>query len=489
MDFSFVTTACKRMSCVRILASIVTFTGICACIALIVGYSIDLYRHGKQKHYIGWFSSAGFVLLTIPISIRLIVQHLTHWTAPHVQKYVVRIIWMVPIYAVESWIALRFKTTALYLEKLRECYEAYVIFCFMYYLIALLGGDEHQIALKLRNRSSELARPSSWFSCIFGPQPTGADLLRRCKFGVFQYVIIKNLTAVIACILESLGIANRIDFQLSNWYVYQCFITNLSQLWALYCLVLFYVATRDDLHHWRPVGKFLCVKSVVFFTWWQSLLIEILFASPSGQRIADHVEDHWTVNEISKGIQDYLICIEMFFASLAFSFAFSYKDYIGYDAYRHHKRHLSTSKNTHNTPTEEPAEARPFLSAFFQSSIPDDIVNDFRKLARFSQFSWTKLSVDEENNIDDDDDGNDEDDSVTEESIMIAVEDDNDDGIEDNEDDKLLSSASVPLSRTPLTSSSRLLRPGSTPLMITSEDISSRGIPNSAEKLTSSGNS
>lgn len=76
-----------------------------------------------------------------------------------------------------------------------------------------------------------------------------------------------------------------------------------------------------------------------------------------GEHIARNSE-HWTVNEISKGVQDYLICIEMFFASVAFTYAFSYKEY--------------RSKKAGDE------ESKPFLSAFFQSSIPDDIVANFR---------------------------------------------------------------------------------------------------------------
>ena len=105
------------------LARVVVHSVLFLCVMAILFISYDLYRHGRKKHLIGWFSSAGFVLLTFPISMRLIVLHLTHWYIPRLQKYVVRIIWLIPVYSVESWLALRFKNQALYIETVRECYE------------------------------------------------------------------------------------------------------------------------------------------------------------------------------------------------------------------------------------------------------------------------------------------------------------------------------------------------------------------------------
>ena len=61
------------------------------------------------------------MLLCFPVSMREIYLHLSHWYLPHVQRYVVRILWMVPIYGLEAWLSLRFKEYGLYLKAFREC--------------------------------------------------------------------------------------------------------------------------------------------------------------------------------------------------------------------------------------------------------------------------------------------------------------------------------------------------------------------------------
>jgi hypothetical protein len=207
----------KITTWMNFLAQIITILTIVLSVFAIIGYSYDLYRHGRQKHLIGWFSSGGFVLLTFPISIRLIVKHLTHWNAPNIQKYVVRIIWMIPIYSIESWLALRFRAFALYIETLRECYEAYVIFNFLYFLIALLG-DEQQIISKLKRKSAEYGNHTWPINCFVSPWIMGQDLLKNCKIGVLQYVLIKNFVAIIVFILDSKDLYHEGFFHFSQQF-------------------------------------------------------------------------------------------------------------------------------------------------------------------------------------------------------------------------------------------------------------------------------
>lgn len=56
-------------------------------------------RNDIPKPELGPWVGGGFVLLAVPISFWQIMQHLVHYTQPHLQKHIIRILWMVPIYA------------------------------------------------------------------------------------------------------------------------------------------------------------------------------------------------------------------------------------------------------------------------------------------------------------------------------------------------------------------------------------------------------
>jgi Organic solute transporter Ostalpha len=55
-------------------------------------------------------------------------------------------------------------------------------------------------------------------------------------------------------------------------------VINFSQTRALYCLVQYYAAIKDELAHINPLAKFLVFKSIVFLSWWQG----VAFASGEG---------------------------------------------------------------------------------------------------------------------------------------------------------------------------------------------------------------
>jgi hypothetical protein len=83
------------------------------------------------------------------------------------------------------------------------------------------------------------------------------------------------------------------------------------QCWALYCLVLFYIGLKKELQPLNPVGKFVAVKAIVFFSFWQSVVIAILvnMGIISDEQIMPESSDKLY---LIGATQDFLICIEMF---------------------------------------------------------------------------------------------------------------------------------------------------------------------------------
>lgn len=103
----------------------------------------------------------------------------------------------------------------------------------------------------------------------------------------------------------------RVLFVLACRYPYITIIQNFSQMWALYCLVQFYHVTRDTLQEINPLAKFLCFKAVVFVTWWQGVLIALLFASGIARKwLPGHPSEAQT-DMLQTNLQDFIICIEV----------------------------------------------------------------------------------------------------------------------------------------------------------------------------------
>ena len=100
---------------------------------------------------------------------------------------------------------------------------------------------------------------------------------------------------------------------------------------ALYALFLFYFATKDLLKPFDPVLKFFTVKSVIFLSVWQGVVLAIL--ESIGYILPMCSEDGHSIllqpGAISAGYQNFLICIEMFFAAIALKFAFPIPVYMG----------------------------------------------------------------------------------------------------------------------------------------------------------------
>eukprot|EP01047_Picozoa_sp_COSAG01_P006181 COSAG01_NODE_221_length_21422_cov_48.284294_19_plen_140_part_00 len=130
-----------------------------------------------------------------------------------------------------------------------------------------------------------------------------SQFINNTRIGVLQYVVVKPVLAVLVFVLESRDVYCYGNMDLRGCgYVYITFVNNCSQIWALYILVLFYRATSSHLQPIRPLHKFICVKAVVFFTWWQSVAIATLVSMGLVTETATYTED-----DVASGLQNFLI--------------------------------------------------------------------------------------------------------------------------------------------------------------------------------------
>eukprot|EP01024_Parvocaulis_polyphysoides_P029994 TRINITY_DN27245_c0_g1_i1.p1 TRINITY_DN27245_c0_g1~~TRINITY_DN27245_c0_g1_i1.p1 ORF type:complete len:441 (-),score=43.68 TRINITY_DN27245_c0_g1_i1:266-1588(-) len=287
---------------------------------LIVKYGGDDWSAKQQI----WLVAGIFVILTVPISVYEVAMHVEYYYRPTLQRHVIRILWMVPIYAVDSWFALRFKEARFYLDPIRETYEAYVIYNFYMYLIRFLEDETGDLENYMGQKQQQ--------HHIWGVQyiardwPMEKHFLRKCKQGVLVYVIVRPIMTMVSFICKWYDAYGEGVFSFDKGYLYVALINSVAQMWALYCLVIFYHATNSELRPIQPLKKFIIIKLVVFFSFWQGITIALLFRigviQPSG---------NWKTydkQEMSSAIQDFLICIEMFFAAIGHAWAFPVEDYV-----------------------------------------------------------------------------------------------------------------------------------------------------------------
>lgn len=166
--------------------------------------------------------------------------------------------------------------THLYMDAARDCYEAFVIYNFFMFLLAYLEDEYGDIDAYFSTKED---LPHLWpVNYFLKPWPMGVDFFWQCKKGILNYVILRPLMSAVSLIsnaFDSREAGNRgLDFR--HPYIYTTIINNFSQTWALYCLVLMFKATKDELSPIRPFAKFCVVKAVVFFSFWQSVAIQLV---------------------------------------------------------------------------------------------------------------------------------------------------------------------------------------------------------------------
>ncbi|KAF9017509.1 DUF300-domain-containing protein [Hymenopellis radicata] len=334
-----------------------------------------------QAHHVGWIVASFFTIIAVVTSAWLMSKHLQWYTNKHEQRYIVRILLLVPVYAIISLLSYFFWNHSTPLLLIRDGYESTVLTAFFYLLLCYLSPDEtEQKALFLKKGLSKEAdskarlngeKVKTWvfpLGSVKWKPSDGLYFLQWMKWGVLQYCVIRPLTTLIAVALEYAGLYCEASWGPGWGHVYLTVIVSISVTIAMYCLIQLYVVVSEELAPQRPLLKLFAIKAVVFLTFWQASLLSVL-------SMLSVIKDtkYMTAEDINIGIGALLETFEMMLFAFLHIRAFTYK------VYRPHH---------HQNPNAPRPKCTPMLRSFLHAM---DFRETFREIWQGWKYMWAKM--------------------------------------------------------------------------------------------------
>ncbi|KAF7340775.1 hypothetical protein MSAN_02106100 [Mycena sanguinolenta] len=280
------------------------------------GQSIDW-----DQHRIGWAIAGGCSLITVIITCISVFQHCRNYNVPREQRQIIRILYMPPVYAIISFFSYRFFRSYTYYSMIYVAYEAVTISAFLLLIIEYVadtaGNHRAEGALVRKDK-----RPLPLPFCCWRYRPTKAYFMYTVKWSVLQYVIVRPAISIAGIICEKYNVlcdSEGYNPQFASVYLSAVDFVSISI--ALYGLLVFFGLTKDELVGRRPLAKFLCIKLIVMFTFYQSFVFTLL----EGNVIT--ATKYWTETNIANGLNALAICIEMVLFALGMWWAYPSSEY------------------------------------------------------------------------------------------------------------------------------------------------------------------
>lgn len=286
------------------------------CILALVLY----FTHTVNARAVG-ATIPGYCAFTSTIlTAALIWSHLTVYTNPTEQRYIIRILILCPIYAIDSWIALIAYKEAVWVGLIRDCYEAYVIYMFFKLMIGYLGGVDSVIML-WREEQPTMTHPFPL--CCLPPLKLTKGVMRVWQALLLQYVVLNPLLTIISVALVLTDNYEEGDFTPGSSWLWLSGLRFVSVTLAFTSLVYFYIGTKNFMLSDKPLGKFASVKIVVFLSFWQTVALAML-----NHFHLIHSTRLWSSDDVATGLGNFLIAIEMYAVSVAHAWIFDERKYI-----------------------------------------------------------------------------------------------------------------------------------------------------------------
>ncbi|KAJ7753659.1 organic solute transporter Ostalpha-domain-containing protein [Mycena maculata] len=274
-----------------------------------------------DAHRIGWAIAGGCSVVTVLITIVSVLQHCRNYTVPREQRQVIRILYMPPVYAVISFFSYRYFRNYTYYSLIYVAYEAVTLSAFLLLIVEYVAdtaaGHSAESAMARKDK-----RPLPIPFCCWRYRPTKAYFMYTVKWAVMQYVIVRPAISIAGIVCEAYGVlcpSESYNPRFASVYLSAADFVSITI--ALYGLLVFFGLVHEELAGRRPLAKFLCIKLIVMFTFYQSFVFSML----EGRVIK--ATEYWSEANIADGLNALTICIEMVLFALAMWWAYAPREY------------------------------------------------------------------------------------------------------------------------------------------------------------------
>ncbi|RCI09831.1 hypothetical protein L249_3996 [Ophiocordyceps polyrhachis-furcata BCC 54312] len=286
-------------------------------------------------HDLARLVAAACTLIAVVMSLYLVWMHALHYTQPREQRYIIRILFMVPVYAVSSFLQLEWYWHAIYFQVISDCYEAFAIASFFALICHYVAPDLHSQKMYFREMRpiKPWVWPVNWLArCCGGERgpwrtPTsGLTYLNVVWIGVYHYCFIRVAMTVSAVVAQYFKRYCESSNSPVFGHIWVIIITlNAAAVTvAMFCLIQFYVQLREPLAEHRLLTKMIAIKLVVFLSFWQASAISI---GTSTLNIV-HPGKYLAYPDLKVGIPALLLCVEMACFAIFHLWAFPYSPYL-----------------------------------------------------------------------------------------------------------------------------------------------------------------
>lgn len=185
-------------------------------------------------------------------SFFLIMKHATHYSLPKEQKQVMRIIFTIPVFAVISFLSICFEDAAIYIEPIRDVWEAFALVAFFLLMCAFVMEDDEERRAFFATSGLSQAYTSAATAC-------------------FQFPIVQIVVALATAATQAIGIYCGTSNKLYFAHIWLTIIKGASTAFAVMGILKFYKPLKPQIKHRGVISKLVAFKGIVFLNFIQTV--------------------------------------------------------------------------------------------------------------------------------------------------------------------------------------------------------------------------